>query len=132
MARRIFLMAMVMAIGTLWFFGQNLDNNGLVKALTLSLTTMAVFQWFNAWNCRSEDKSIFQMNPLANKFLLGATVLVIGLQLLALHNPLMQQILHTEPLNRQEWLWIVLIGSSILWVEEIRKLFHRFFKPVVV
>lgn len=131
MTQRIFLMAITMTVGTLYLFSQNIDF-GLAKALTLSLTTMAVFQWFNAWNCRSEDKSIFQINPFSNKFLVGATVIVIGLQFFALHNPFMQKILSTQPISLKEWLVILAIGSSILVVEEIRKLFHRFFRPSVV
>ena len=86
---------------------------------------MAVFQWFNAWNCRSEDKSIFKMNPFSNKFLVGATLAVIGLQLLAVYNPLMQKILRTVPLEASDWLAIIAIAASIVVVEEIRKFFYR-------
>ncbi|OGZ69314.1 MAG: hypothetical protein A3F47_01095, partial [Candidatus Staskawiczbacteria bacterium RIFCSPHIGHO2_12_FULL_38_11] len=68
MAQRMFLMALPMTIGTLYLFKGYFETD-LTKALTISLTTLAMFQWFNAWNCRSESKSIFQMNPFSNKFL---------------------------------------------------------------
>ena len=124
MAQRMFLMALPMAIGTLYLFKGYFETD-LTKALTISLTTLAMFQWFNAWNCRSESKSIFQMNPFSNKFLVGATVIVIFLQLFALHTPFLQKILHTTPLSLLEWLIIIPIASSIILVEEIRKLFFR-------
>ncbi len=124
MAKRMFLMALPMAIGTLYLFKGYFETD-LAKALTISLTTLAVFQWFNAWNCRSESKSIFQMNPFSNKFLVGATGIVIFLQLAALHTPFLQKILHTTPLSFSEWLIIIPIAGSIVLVEEIRKFFYR-------
>ena len=123
MAHRIPLMAFTMAAGTLYLFSLYADD--LTKALTISLTTLAVFQWFNAWNCRSEDKSLFTMNPLSNKFLLGATFIVICLQLLAVYAPPLQKILHTTALTLSEWVLIVAVGLSVIVVEEIRKFFMR-------
>ncbi|MDO8537108.1 MAG: HAD-IC family P-type ATPase, partial [bacterium] len=94
MARRMILMALPMTFGTLFLF-QGYFESDLAKAWTISLTTLAVFQWFNAWNCRSDSKSIFQMDFFSNKFLLGATTLVIVLQVLAVYAPFLQGILRT-------------------------------------
>lgn len=124
MAYRMFLMAIPMAVGALYLFIQYYETD-IAKAWTMSLTVLAVFQWFNAWNCRSEDKSIFRTNPLSNKFLVGATLVVIGLQLFAVYNPLMQKILHTVPLETSDWFVIIVIATSIVMVEELRKLFYR-------
>jgi Ca2+-transporting ATPase len=124
MVKRMFFMALPMTIGTLYLF-QNYFKIDLAKALTISLTTLAVFQWFNVWNCRHESKSIFQINPFSNKFLVGATVIVIFLQILALYTPFLQKVLHTQPLVLSEWLMIILIASSIIVIEEIRKWFYR-------
>lgn len=124
MARRMFLMAAPMAIGTLFLFRGYFETD-LAKAWTISLTTLAVFQWFNAWNCKHESKSIFQINPFSNKFLVGATCTIIFLQLLAVYNPLMQKLLRTAPLELSEWLIIISIAASIVLVEEIRKFFYR-------
>jgi Ca2+-transporting ATPase len=129
MAKRMVLMALPMAIGTLYLFHQYLSSAGadidMEKAWTISLTTLAVFQWFNAWNCRSERKSIFQMNPLSNMFLIGATAIVVVLQIFALYNPIMQEFLHTAPLSLSEWLTVLSVAASIIVVEEIRKFFYR-------
>lgn len=124
MAKRMFLMALPMAIGTLYLF-KGIFETDIVKAWTISLTSLAVFQWFNAWNCRSEDKSIFQMNPLSSKFLIIATITIIFLQFAALYLPFMRNILHTQPLAASEWMIIILIASSVVLLEEIRKFFHR-------
>ena len=124
MTQRMFVMAMPMIIGTLFLFKEYFEND-LTKAWTISLTTLAVFQWFNAWNCRHESKSIFQMNPFSNKFLMWAILIVISLQLLAVYHPVMQKFLHTSPLDFSEWLIIIPVASSVIFFEEIRKFFYR-------
>lgn len=127
MASRMAIMAIPMAIGTLLLFSayQGID---LMKAWTISLTTLAVFQWFNAWNCRSEERSLFQMNPFSNPFLVGATIVIILLQLLAVYHPLMQYILRTTALSLQEWLLIIPVAFSIVIAEELRKALYRWRK----
>ncbi len=145
MATRIFTMSIPMAVGTLILFSRYYQDD-INKAWTISLTTLAVFQWFNAWNCRSEDKSIFKMNPFSNKFLVGATGIVIGLQMLAVYNPFsnkflvgatgiviglqmlavynpfFQKVLRTVPLSGKEWFIIIAAAFSIVIVEELRKI----------
>lgn len=124
MTKRMIFMSIPMAIGTLFLFNGNYTGD-MARALTISLTVLAIFQWFNAWNCRSEDKSLFQMNPFKNKFLVGATMLTMFLQILAVYNPFLQKVLKTVPLEISDWLVIALVASSIIAVEELRKLFHR-------
>lgn len=125
MIQRILIMAVPMMIGTLILFSKYYEDN-IFKAWTISLTTLAVFQWFNAWNCRSEDKSIFRMNPFTNIYLVGATIIVILLQLLALYAPAMQKILHTVPLNFSDWILIVSVAFAIVIFEEARKFISGF------
>jgi len=124
MTQRMFIMAIPMMIGTLFLFKGYFEND-LVKAWTISLTVLAVFQWFNVWNCRSESKSFFQTGFFSNKYLLGATAIIISLQMLAVYTPFFQRFLHTVPLNLSEWVMIIAVATSIIWVEEIRKFFYR-------
>jgi Ca2+-transporting ATPase len=123
MAGRMALMSAAMAFGTLYLF-RNYYEADLAKAQTMSLTVLAAFQWFNAWNCRSENKSIFRMNPFSNKFLAGATALVVCLQLFAIYAPAMQRYLKTVPLDLSDWTVILSVAASIALVEEMRKLFN--------
>ena len=126
MLGRMVVMALPMMIGTLFLFSLYAPEN-MGKALTMSLTTLAVFQWFNAWNCRHEKESMFIMGFLSNKYLIGATALVVSLQLLAVYNPFLQSILHTEALSLYEWLMIIPVAASIVVVEEGRKWLARRF-----
>lgn len=127
MIKRIVLFATVMAIGTFWYVRQ-FHTAEPVKVSTIALTVMAAYQWFNAWSSRSRYSSAFSKSPFSNPYLIAATVVVIALQIVALNVPFMQKILHTQPLTLHEWLVAILVASSALWVEEIRKLLARILK----
>lgn len=124
MGTMMFTMALPMMVGSIILFHFYFEAD-LAKASTIALTAMAVFQWFNAWNCRSETKSIFTMNFFSNWYLIGATVLVVALQILAVYTPFFQHILRTVPLTFTEWLLIIPVAASIVVVEEVRKFIYR-------
>ena len=118
--KRLIFMGIIIAAGTLWVFSEYAGGE-LEKAFTMALTVLAVFQWFNAWNCKSETKSVFSANPFGNMFLAAATGIVIFLQLFAVYNPFMQKYLHTTALNLSDWILIIAVSSTILLLEELRK-----------
>ena len=124
MVIRIVTMGIPMAVGTLFLF-HNYFEADIVKAWTIALTTLAIFQWLNAWNCRSENDSVFKMNPFSNKFLIGATVIVILLQVGAIYLPFMNDALRTAPLTMIEWAIAATIALSVIVVEEFRKTVWR-------
>lgn len=124
MGRRMIYMALPMAIGALVIFG-NFKSSSEAKAWTITLTVLAVFQWFNAWNCRSETESIFNRRFFGNIYLVAATVVVVFLQLFAVYHPALQKILHTTALTGAEWLLVLTVAASIIIVEELRKSFAR-------
>lgn len=126
---RSLFMVVPMVFGTLFLFGKTFEMD-IVKGMTVALTTLAVFQWMNAWNCRMEDESIFNSNILSNPYLVFGTIASIGFQLLAVYTPFFQKILKTTALSLADWGIIVIIGLSIVVVEETRKIFVRSRKAV--
>lgn len=121
-------MAIPMAVATLLIFSLQWQNN-LEKARTYALVLMAMFQWFNAWNCRSNTKSILQVGIFSNKWFLLAAGFVLSLQLLVVYIPGMQYIFKTVPLSGFDWVTIITISSSILIIDEIRKGITRWWMP---
>jgi Ca2+-transporting ATPase len=119
MSKRMIIMSLPMMIMTLILFGHYLSADA-AKALTVSLTILAVFQWANAWNCRSESDSIFERAG-RNLYMIYATVGALSFQLLAIYHPFFQKYLHTTPLDLADWLVIIALSTSIIIVEEIRK-----------
>ena len=115
----IILTAVPMAVGSLILF--SLYQSDLEKARTITLTSMAMFQWFNAWNCRSETISIMKLNFFSNIWLLRATLLVFVLQVAVVYIPFLQHMFHTVPLTLREWSLIMLVSFSVIIIEELRK-----------
>lgn len=128
MGARMLLMSLVMAAGALFLFHRYADGD-LVKAQTMALSTMAAFQWLNAWNCRSDRKSVFAENPFSNPWLVAATAFVIALQMAAVYHPVMQKFLHTAALGLGDWALVLGTASLILVAEETRKAIVRLSRP---
>lgn len=124
MGQRMLVMAIPMIVVTLILFSSYLESDSS-KAWTISLTLLAVFQWFNAWNCRSETDSVFKSNPFENIYMIGATLVAFLFQLLAVYHPLFQKFLHTVPLDLSDWLLIIALATTIIFVEELRKLLWK-------
>lgn len=116
--------AIPMALGSLLVFLLYRPYN-IDLARTMTLVTLGMFQWFNAWNCRSVKLSIWQLGLLTNKWLILATMVVAFLQVLLLHVPFLQQIFGTIPLNMYQWIFAGLVASSIVVLEELRKWYVR-------
>ena len=120
---RAFFMGVIMMLGSLYVFGSVYADNTIL-ASTLVMTVLAVFQWFNAWNCRSSRDSVFR-GFFSNSFLIPAFLGSLSLHLFALYNPLMQDLMHTVPLKLDQWLIVFSIALSVIFFEEIRKFFAR-------
>jgi magnesium-transporting ATPase (P-type) len=123
---RTALTALVLAVGTLLLFRWELDRTGsLIQAQTVALTTMVVFQAFQAGNARSDTRSLFRMSPFSNPFLFISTVAAMAVHIGALYFPPTQFVLRVEPIDLDAWLRIVLTASTILVAVELHKFLRR-------
>lgn len=120
----ILIVAIVMATGTLLMY-RYASNGSTAYAQTMVFTTLAMFQVFNALNCRSRTRSLFNMGFFKNPYLLIAIAVSILLQIGAVYLPFMQNALGTASLEPMDWFYIFAVSSSILVVDEIRKLIQR-------
>ena len=120
------LASIVMAAGTLTMFRWELDATGsLARAQTVALTTMVVFQVFQAGNARSQTRSVFRISPWSNRFLLVASGCAVGVHIAALYLPFTQYVLRVEPIGLDAWVRIVAVGSTILLAMEAHKAWRR-------
>ena len=117
--------AIIMALGVLFMFGRASQNGELIRAQTIAFTTLAMFQVFNALNVRSRRQSLFELGPFTNRYLLGAIVISVLLQILATRIPLLQTALGTVPLTWADWGLITLVASSIFFADELRKFVQK-------
>ncbi len=123
---RTAIAGLVMAAGTLLMFRWSLDTTGsLGQAQTVALTTLVLFQVFQAGNARSERRSVFQVNPLSNPFLFLGTGAALALHVAALYLPPTQYVLRIEPIDLGTWIRIVGVAASILVAMEAHKAVQR-------
>ncbi len=123
-ALRMLYMGGVMGLLSFLVYLANIGRDAATLT-TVTLTALAVFQWFNAWSSRSEHRSIFQLKPFGNRALIAATLTVAGLHLLAVYAPFMHPILHTTPLPASAWEQIAAIGVLVIVADEIWKQVQR-------
>lgn len=121
---KIMIDGIVMTLGSLIIY-HALYKIDLATTQTMMLVCMALFQWFNAWNCRSETQSIWQRGLTSNRLLIMMTMLVLLLQLIIVYVPEFQYLFKTVPLSLAQWGIIIMIASSIIVVEEVRKAIVR-------
>lgn len=121
-------LAIPMGLCSLLVFTLSYDGTpiSLDYARTVTLITMAMFQWFNAWNCRSEGKSLLQIGLFSNRWLIVVTLFVLSLQLGVVYLPFMQYIFNTVPLALSDWVIIFCLSGSIVFIEECRKWVMRY------
>ncbi len=119
---RIIYLAVFMALGTILTFNWALPMVGLEEARTIAFSLLVVFQWFNAFNARSDRQSIIKLGLFSNSSLLWAVGLAVLLQVMVTYVPLLQRIFYTVPLSMTDWVIVILVSGSVLAVEEIRKL----------
>lgn len=121
---KILIDGAVMTVGSLVIYHALYDVD-LATTQTMMLVCMALFQWFNAWNCRSETQSIWQRGITSNRLLILMTLVVLLLQLMVVYVPEFQYLFKTVPLSLAQWGIIIVVASSIIVVEEVRKAMVR-------
>jgi Ca2+-transporting ATPase len=118
---RIGLYGLTMAVGTLAVYAWS-RGGGMEKASTLAFTTFVLFQFFNIFNARFEHGSAFNRQFFSNGKLWLALLAVVGLQVLVVHWRPAQAIFDTVDLTLVEWGLAILVASTTLVFEEVRKL----------
>jgi len=103
------------------------SGDSLEQARTVAVTTMVFFQFFQAWNSRSETKSIFSLSPLSNPFLFYGMLASIFAHLAVIYVPALQWVFRTVPLAMIEWGEVLLVSITIIFVVEFDKWIRRKF-----
>jgi Ca2+-transporting ATPase len=90
-----------------------------------TFTLLAVCEWFNVLNCRSDRRSALNLGVLKNRWLLGGLIVGNLLQVAVIFWAPLRAVFHTTPFGLEVVLAIGLVGSLVLWTEELRKLVLR-------
>ena len=126
LVQRTVIVGLLISIGIVYNFAHALDSGlSLEKARTVAVTTMVFFQFFQAWNSRSETQSVLRMPFFSNPFLFFGLLAAFFVHLAAIYLPSLQWLLQMESLSGTEWLRILIVSSTIIAVVEIDKWFRK-------
>lgn len=126
MVRRSIIVGILISVGVVYNFSSALsDGSSVEHARTIAMTTMVIFQFFHAWNSRSETQSIFRLNPLGNPFLFYSMIAASLAQIAVIYVPALQWVFRTDTLSGGEWLHIVAVAISVIVAVEIDKFLQR-------
>jgi P-type Ca2+ transporter type 2C len=122
----IFFVGAIMAAGTLLVLDASLPG-GLIHGSgtmrygqTMAFTTLMMFQMFNIFNARSDERSAFH-GLFKNHWLWGAILLSLGLHVAVIYIPFLQKAFSTVSLGVGDWLRCAGVASSVLWLRELSK-----------
>jgi len=123
---RTVIVGLLISVGVVYNFQLALNEGAsLEKARTVAVTTMVFFQFFQAWNSRSELQSIFKISPFTNPLLFFSLIAAFFAQLSVIYVPTLQWIFRTEPITMSEWLQILMVSATVVLVVEIDKWIRR-------
>ncbi len=97
----------------------------LVEAQCVCFVTLIIIQFFNAYCCRSLERSVFNLGVKSNRWLHAAVASQVVLLGLVVYLPALQGPFNTFPLNWQDCLFSVISAASIIIVAEIYKAAYR-------
>jgi Ca2+-transporting ATPase len=125
---RIGFLAMLMGVGIFLIFNWAQARMSLEEARTIAFCSMVAFEWFRAFNARSDEHTIFRLGVFRNRWLLLSIWIAIMLQLVVIYVPFLQVAFSTVPLSIEKWGIALLAGGTLFVIEEARKtLFPRLF-----
>ncbi|WP_141266767.1 cation-transporting P-type ATPase [Thermodesulfovibrio sp. Kuro-1] len=123
---RTIIVGALISAGIVFNFINALESDAsLERARTVAVTTMVFFQFFQAWNSRSEYESIFKISLLSNPFLFLSLIAATIAQLAFIYVPTLQWIFRTEPISIKDWHNVLLVALSVIIVVEIDKWLRR-------
>src|SRR5690606_10158044 len=106
--------ALLITLVTLGVFGWGLRRPGgdLRTGVTLAFMTLAIAQLVHVLNAKRFGPVRTLHDLFGNPWMIGALAIGIGLQLLAVYQPLLRRVLGTVPLEGRDWL--VVVGAALV------------------
>ena len=121
--------SLVMAVGTLLVLviapGEEAAAGVATVAGTMAFNTFVLFQFFNILNVRNDRNTVFRRDTFGNRYLWTALGAVIALQVGVTHWGPMQRLFDTTSISLAQWGLCVVVASSIIFFEELRKIIIR-------
>ncbi len=105
-------------------FDSSVPKNVVEYARTMAFMAIISCQLIYSLALRNRTKSIFIIGVFSNKYLIGAIVLGLLLQLIVMSIPAMQNAFKLQMLDVQGWVIVIVLGLVPLTFNELLKIFY--------
>lgn len=123
--RRVLQSACMIILGTMYVFVKEMQDNQITaRDTTMTFTCFVFYDMFNALACRHFSKSIFEIGLTNKMFNFAVAGSLLG-QLCAIYVPFFQSVFQTEALSFGDLFNLLMITSTVFFVDEGRKYFLR-------
>ncbi|MEG2353543.1 MAG: calcium-translocating P-type ATPase, PMCA-type [Clostridium sp.] len=96
------------------YYGMSLES-----CRTIALGTLVMSQLLHVFECRSETKSLFEINPFTNITLLCAVAISIMMLVSVIYIPFLSEIFHTVSLDFGQWMIVMFFSGIIAFINSI-------------
>jgi P-type Ca2+ transporter type 2C len=104
---------------------KNIPEDVLIYARTMAFVVIAASQLFYSLSMRNVTKSIFKVGLFSNKFLVGAILLGLILQLFVISIPFLANAFKVQMLSPGDWVIVIALSLIPLIIREVIKIFQR-------
>ncbi|MBK8021464.1 MAG: cation-translocating P-type ATPase [Chloroflexi bacterium] len=130
LGRHILIVGAVLGITGLalgyWAFANNIPAaNGAPAWNTMVFMFLTLAQMGHALGLRSHRESLFKVGLAGNPLLIGAVIVTVILQLIAIYTPFFNNLFNTSPLTLEQLLLCLMLSTVVFWAVELEKLFIR-------
>ena len=126
MLERVVVSALLIGIVSFSIFYQLLNNGFTVEeARNSTLLLMVLFENIHVFNCRSETRSLFSVNPFKNRILVFGTISAQLLHIGAMYIPGLSDVLGISPVSFLHWMQLLAAAFTILIIMELHKLIRK-------
>jgi Ca2+-transporting ATPase len=120
---RILLVSTLLCAGAFGLFEWELSNGATeAQARTVAVSVFVLGQLFYLFNCRSMSRSMFALGLFSNIWIWVGVGIMILLQVLFAHLPVMNALFHTAAIGVDAWARAVAVGFVIYLVIGIEKM----------
>ncbi len=126
MIERVVTSALVIGIIAYVTFTSSLANGHTIdQARNNVLLLMVLFENIQAFNSRSEQRSVFVHSPLQNLFLAISVMAALLLHISAMYIPVLSDVLGVQVVSLDTGAVLLLTATSLLWLSEGYKLWKK-------
>ena len=123
--RIVLVSTLLLAVAFGIFLWEQQRQATIAEARTAAVNMFVMVELLYLFNCRSLERSMFQIGVFSNLWVVWGVGTMIGLQLLLTYVPIMNRLFHTAPIDASAW-GLILFGALVVYaVVGLEKLIRR-------